>query len=401
MKASRHPLPPGPRRIPFLGNALDIDMNEPHVTYTQWGYTYGDVVYFRVLGQEYIVVNSEKVARMLSDTRSVVYADRPIFSVYKLFGVEFTTGLTAYGDTWRVHRKLSHQTLRSDATTKYQELYMNKAISLARVLLEDGAAFNLQTSLRTFAATAVLSLTYGYEIKSQDHPVFQMAQNLLEVVLKETTPEKAALMATFPFGCLKIRIVEHLPSWLPGLGFKAHAATCRTMAKDLREQPFEYTRNEVSASVLHTFVLAMILFPEVQEKARAEIDSVMAPATPLRFDFSILSISFYTSNRFLIDTIGAIVIFNAWAMSRDCVNTDQFDSGRHLLPDGGFSPTARMAGSPFFGFGRRVCPGRFFAEGLLWAAFVQILATLHFSKAKDANGRPIEVNPVFTHGIAS
>lgn len=33
--------PPGPKGLPILGNALDIDMNEPHVTYTEWGKTYG------------------------------------------------------------------------------------------------------------------------------------------------------------------------------------------------------------------------------------------------------------------------------------------------------------------------------------------------------------------------
>jgi hypothetical protein len=38
---------------------------------------------------------------------------------------------------------------------------------------------------------------------------------------------------------------------------------------------------------------------------------------------------------------------------------------------------------------------------MLWAAFVQILATLHFSKAKDADGQLIEINPVFTNDVTS
>jgi hypothetical protein len=45
----------------------------------------GDIIYSQLLGQDYVIVNSEKVARALSDTRrSVVYADRPILSIYKL-----------------------------------------------------------------------------------------------------------------------------------------------------------------------------------------------------------------------------------------------------------------------------------------------------------------------------
>lgn len=37
-KSSNLPLPLGPRQIPFLITALDIDISEPHVTYTQWGH---------------------------------------------------------------------------------------------------------------------------------------------------------------------------------------------------------------------------------------------------------------------------------------------------------------------------------------------------------------------------
>ena len=45
----------------------------------------GDIVYSRLLGKDYIIVNSEKVARTLSDAqRSAVYADRPTLSIYKL-----------------------------------------------------------------------------------------------------------------------------------------------------------------------------------------------------------------------------------------------------------------------------------------------------------------------------
>jgi len=97
------PYPPGPKGLPILGNVLDIDMNEPHVTYTEWGKTYGlyfrstscltwlhayicegDIVYSRILGQDFVIVNSESIARILADQRSSNYSDRPHSPIYRM-----------------------------------------------------------------------------------------------------------------------------------------------------------------------------------------------------------------------------------------------------------------------------------------------------------------------------
>ena len=41
-----------------------------------------------------------------------------------------------------------------------------------------------------------------------------------------------------------------------------------------------------------------------------------------------------------------------------------------------------------FGFGRRICPGRFFAHDMVWLAMANMLATFEFLPATDAEGRP-------------
>lgn len=37
----RSDLPPGPRLLPFVGNAFDIDVSRPWLTYANWKETYG------------------------------------------------------------------------------------------------------------------------------------------------------------------------------------------------------------------------------------------------------------------------------------------------------------------------------------------------------------------------
>lgn len=51
----------------------------------------------------------------------------------------------------------------------------------------------------------------------------------------------------------------------------------------------------------------------------------------------------------------------------------------------------------FFGF--RICPGRHMAINSVWMAVVSVLATFKISKAKDAQGNEITVEPLFRDGL--
>jgi cytochrome P450 len=49
-------------------------------------------------------------------------------------------------------------------------------------------------------------------------------------------------------------------------------------------------------------------------------------------------------------------------------------------------------GSEAFGYGRRRCPGRFFADAGLYLNIAQTLAVFNVGKALDENGKEIEVD---------
>ena len=44
-----------------------------------------------------------------------------------------------------------------------------------------------------------------------------------------------------------------------------------------------------------------------------------------------------------------------------------------------------------FGFGRRICPGRFFAEANIWMLMTNMVATMNIAKAVDEKGGEIDV----------
>jgi cytochrome P450 len=54
-----------------------------------------------------------------------------------------------------------------------------------------------------------------------------------------------------------------------------------------------------------------------------------------------------------------------------------------------------------FGFGRRICPGRYIAEASLFATISTLLATIDIVRAKDANGHEIAPEVDVTSGAIS
>ena len=66
-------------------------------------------------------------------------------------------------------------------------------------------------------------------------------------------------------------------------------------------------------------------------------------------------------------------------------------------------PTCENLSDPrdfVFGFGRRICAGKHFAEANIWLAFARIIATFDISKALDEHGESITPPVVFMEGSA-
>ncbi|KAG2065466.1 cytochrome P450 [Suillus decipiens] len=169
----------------------------------------------------------------------------------------------------------------------------------------------------------------------------------------------------------------------------------------------------------------MVLYPDIQTKARAEINQVVGhdkmpclddrASLPyidaillevLRWHVLVpLGVPHATSNDDVYDGYfipkGTIVIVNQWALSRNedlFPDASRFDPSRHLTVDGRLKDSNPFVNHYVFGNGRRICPGRWFAENSLWTAAAAILAVLRIDHAKDSNGQRIEVKPEFDNG---
>ncbi|GKV53076.1 hypothetical protein SLEP1_g59622 [Rubroshorea leprosula] len=81
-RASSSKLPPGPRRIPILGNLLDLG-NKPHKSLAELAKTHGPIMRLKLGNLVSIVVSSAAMAREILQTNDLIFSNRTIVDVIR------------------------------------------------------------------------------------------------------------------------------------------------------------------------------------------------------------------------------------------------------------------------------------------------------------------------------
>ncbi|KAI0295334.1 cytochrome P450 [Multifurca ochricompacta] len=433
--------PPGPRRLPVIGNLLDMPSKEGWITYKKWSEESGcDVVHADVMGSHIIILNSAKAANELLEKRSSIYSDR--YDVLSLrssivMGLSFAHVFLPYGDRWRRLRRAFHVHFHSTASNAYRPLEIQAVQRLLRNLLS--SPDNFSQHLRHMTGQVILSIAYGIDVRPEGDPYVAASEKVLKGISHVSSSPWALLLDMVPW-------LIHIPSWFPGASFKHEAQKWLPVIDDMIETPYAYVKEALAAgtatpsvtatmisqlgagsteediwvtkavpgiiysagsdttvSALSTFFLAMILYPEVQCKAQAEVDSITCgsrlpdfsdfnelpyvnailkevlrwhPVSPLSFAHRVIEDNIYEGH---FIPAGSTLIPNVWAIMRDPITfpkPDRFDPERWLVKE---QPPSSDA---VFGYGRRICQGRFMARDSIWAAIVNVLATFDISPVK-------------------
>ncbi|KAG1883945.1 cytochrome P450 [Suillus subluteus] len=434
---------PGPLGWPLIGNVLDMPHIKPWLTFTEWGKKYGHMSHIEVLGQHIVVLNSVETAMDMLDSKSAIYSDHPIFPVGgELIGWNNVMTFLPYGDRLRWHRKNFHSIIGTRAAVgiynQVKEVETHRF--LKRVFMKPD---QLQAHVRHTAGAIILHISHGYEVKENNDPFVNIADHAVDQWSRATAP--GAFMAdVVPF-------LVKVPEWFPGAGFKRVACEWHDTLEEMVSAPYKFVIDQMAAGIApesftsrllrgnplskedehivkwsaatlyasgsdttvviinNSFFLAMMLFPDVQKKAQAEIDAVVGPdRLPSYADQGSLPYIEASSNGISMpgfphcaseDDIhdgyyipkGSMVLPNIWFMLNDperYANPSQFNP-EHFLANDGKKPETEPR-TICFGFGRHICPAIHFVEASIWLSIVMSLAVFDISKAVE-NG--IEITP--------
>ncbi|KAJ3995887.1 cytochrome P450 [Lentinula boryana] len=300
------PLPPGPKKLPLLGNSLDMPSTFHWITFSKWGDQFNsDILHLKVAGVDYIILNSYEAITDLLDKRSSIYSSRPhVTMLQDLWDRDLL--LLPYGEDFKAHRRLFQQ-------GEYRE-------SSGRTL-NPGADLLLETPdewlahIKHMTSTVILAVAYGIHVQPKNDPNIAAAEEMIKVLNIAGIPG-AFLVDVFP-------ILKYIPYWFPGASFQRKArewngilsATItppfmkvkQEMANGIAEDSFslrclQNTKNpdprpdrlskeeeviketvgtmyeggaDTGNTALRTFLVAMMCFPHVQLEAQEELDRVV------------------------------------------------------------------------------------------------------------------------------
>ncbi|CAH0020036.1 unnamed protein product [Clonostachys rhizophaga] len=455
------PLPPGPRPLPLIGNIFDLPADKiPE--YEHWAKhrdKYGPITSVTVLGRSIIVLNDKQIAVDILDKKSLQTGSRPWLEFgFGLCGFENYTGALPYNETFRLHRKLMHQHMGTRTMVEsFRDTQQVEVSRMLQLILDEPG--KLLDHLELITGSSIIKLTYGYSIDTtRRDPVLDLVTRMMAVFNKvagsgawavDVVPSLKYLPGWFPGAGFKRTAcawkAEVLAAAEKPFQFvqrqmednrhrKSYVSNALQHAKDPDDSAYQSGvkfsaaalyggGSDTTVSTLSFFFLAMLLYPEVLQKGHEEIERVVGSNRLPNFD----------DRPRLPYVEGIVKEMYRWqpvaALSLPHQNDEDFIYRGYLIPKGALIQTSLrvFANDPnvyhdptcfkperygalynepdpkefAFGFGRRICPGRNFADSFLYLAIVQSLAVFQITKGVDSEGREVEPSLSVLPGIVS
>ncbi|KIJ67571.1 hypothetical protein HYDPIDRAFT_174012 [Hydnomerulius pinastri MD-312] len=422
------PLPPSPPTTKLLGH--DVPWKDPFLKIASWIDEHGPLITLRTGTTKYVVIGRHQAAMDIMEKQGGSLVDRPRFvAAGELLGGGLRILLTPSGERFRKMRRALHSHLQPKAAQTYEPLQMLHAKDTILGLIESPGRY--QDHVRSYAASVVLQVAYGKNTPTHaTDPDIQEVRESLDRFRVALRPG-AYLVDIFPF-------LKYLPWYgqelrrglvtdinlyrrqLDGVKREMNSEDASpSFGKFLLERTNDFGLDETEMAFLaggffaagsDTTALSICIaimaagrHPDAQAMVHAELEEVVGNRrVPTFDDYESLPVT----RAFMLESMrwrplapmglphratqdiiwgdycipaGTTVYGNHWAISRDTEvfpDPEKFDLTRWLGSDGKLRDDLKF---PYFGFGRRICPGQHVATRSVFINTLLILWSFRLS----------------------
>ena len=243
---------PGPRGIPFFGNALQVSVSRIHLDMEQWAHQYGSLFKLRLANRKVLVVADHELFNTVMKDRPHGFRRTPMLGIIsKELGLP--QGLfSAEGDDWLRQRRM----VMASFSPSHVRAYFPSLVKVTLRLRErwNAAAaskqsINLQADLMRFTVDAISGLAFGKDINT-----LQAGDDIIQRHLDKLLPNvfKRAFAPIPIWRIYKRRIDRELEASVAVINTKLQefVAQARVRLRDEPLQPEQPPRNLLEAMIV-------------------------------------------------------------------------------------------------------------------------------------------------------
>ncbi|KAF2774010.1 putative cytochrome P450 oxidoreductase [Teratosphaeria nubilosa] len=432
-------LPPGPATIPVLGNAHLIPATGIALKFEEWAKKYGPIYSLRVFDSNIIVISDPRIVSQLLDKKGVIYSDRPdnVVAMHVTNGHHLS--FEQQGPSWKLKRAVTVRQFSPQLLDSHHfRVQEAEAVIFMNNLLDDPD--RVFEYARLYPVSVACSLVYGHRAKDLDSPWYKEFYHMMDMWGAVLEPganppiEELPLLWWLP-GKWKSRMME-TRSLRAKMWNGARQTVEQRRAKGDKRDCFidekldeidkngweagwplpEFAFNnlcgelieagaDTTANQILTLIMALAKHPEVQRKARAEIDAICSPdKAPTFDDFDQLpyincivkeGLRWRPTARsalphrvtkddeydgYLIPR-GSTIFLAVWAMHQDeklypdhlKFRPERFANHPKLANEYAAASDYKNRDHYGYGAGRRICPGLHLAERNMWRIVAKLI----------------------------
>ncbi|XP_049630547.1 cytochrome P450 2J2-like isoform X2 [Suncus etruscus] len=429
-------MPPGPPRLPILGNLFQLGFKEPHLQIQQVVKKYGNVICMKFGGMYTIFITGLPLIKEALVHQDQHFINRPVLPmqnrIFKGKGI-----IMSNGQAWKEQRRFTLTTLRNFGLGKksLEERIQEESYYLVQFIKEEnGQPFDPQFKINNAVSNIICSVTFGERFEYQDEK-FQGLLRMLDEAMSLLNSPWCQLYNVFPrimkslpgphqtffndwekLTLFVAKIIEnHKRDWNPNETRDFIDAYLKEMEKhkddtatSIDEENLIYTTldlflagTETTSTTLLWALLYMALYSDIQEKVHAEIDRVIGqmqqPTMALResmpYTLAVVHevlrkgniVPLNAPREVTADTTlagynmpkGTFVLTNLTALHFDPAEwaTPEKFNPKHFLENGQFKKREDFLP---FSIGKRACPGELLARTELFIFFTTLMQKFTF-----------------------
>ncbi|KAI3855080.1 hypothetical protein MKX03_018474, partial [Papaver bracteatum] len=164
-------LPPGPRRLPVIGNLHQLGNELPHISLQKLSNEYGPLMFLKLGSLPTLVVSSADMAKEILTVHDLVFSDRPMFyAPTKLSYGCSDISFSPYGEYWREIRKIAVLELLNAKKVLSYRAVREEEVALAINLIRTSSSsvpINLSEIMLSLMNNVVCRVAFGMKYEAE------------------------------------------------------------------------------------------------------------------------------------------------------------------------------------------------------------------------------------------